>query len=89
MKIIPLWNYIIDVPYGSMNDQILFECHDEGFEDTLVGQVTVKVDTLRLSDEKVLTLSMTLNNLEVGCLKVKSKLNNVEATADKEEHKQF
>ena len=89
MKITPLWNYIIDVPYGSMNDEILFQCHDDGFEDTLVGQVTVKVDTLRLSDEKVLTLNLTLNNLEVGFLKVKSKLNDVEATADKEEHKQF
>jgi hypothetical protein len=87
MKIIPLWNYTIDVPYGSMNDEIIFECHDEGFEDTLVGKVTLKVDALRLSDEKVLTLNMTLNDLEVGYLKVKSKLNNVEATANKEEHR--
>jgi len=51
-----------------MNDEILFQCRDEGFDDTLVGQVTVKVDTFRLNDEKVLPLQMTLNDHSIGVL---------------------
>jgi hypothetical protein len=73
------------MPIASMSDDILFQCFDGDFEDTLIGQARANVNFLFKNHPNNLKLQLTLNGVNVGILYVCAKFRHKDETKEERE----